>query len=318
MENIISQELLQQNIHKVLRNILGAEKIDLINLEYLVNEYQRFVDLNYSPSYSRSVRLSLSHLTKYFDNHKLLSSIDLKQMEFFFDKLREHAPKGYRVYYRNIKAAFNKAVDWGYVSENPLRKLRLPKEVRQRPKFITKEELTIIENAIKDQTVKDFVVFAFYTGMRLSEIINLKWLSVNLAQGIITIGDEFFRTKTGKQRTIPLPQIAQEILVKRFPKIITINKSYVFQKTQGVPLNADYVSKIFKRSIREVKMDEQLHFHSLRHSYASNLALSGVSLHEIRDLLGHSSIQTTEIYSHLTLDKLRDAVSKLNSSQEGG
>jgi len=125
--------------------------------------------------------------------------------------------------------------------------------------------------------------------MRLGEIINLKWKNVNLATKIITVCDEEFITK-GREKIIP------------------VGNSYVFCKNNGEKFTGDYISQMFKRACKAAGMDSRIHFHTLRHSFASNLAQKGVSLYTIKELLGHSSISTTEIYSHLNIEALQKAI----------
>jgi integrase len=90
----------------------------------------------------------------------------------------------------------------------------------------------------------------------------------------------------------------------------------VFGKVNGMAYTGDYFSKRFKRACMSAGISDSIHFHSLRHSFASNLAQKGVSLYVIKELLGHSSISTTEIYAHLNVDTLREAVSMLDVKGE--
>jgi len=176
--------------------------------------------------------------------------------------------------------------------------------------------------------------------MRLNEIVNLRWKNVNLATRIITVGDEDFTTKGRNQRYIPISDEVFEILEAQRKKlqgkgggsegsqpiILSIQNPlsvspfqkrgegalYVFAKLNGEPFTGDYFSKRFKRACKSAGIDKSIHFHSLRHSFASNLAQKGVSLYTIKELLGHSSITTTEIYSHLNMDALKEAIETLN------
>ena len=107
----------------------------------------------------------------------------------------------------------------------------------------------------------------------------------------------------GPARILPLMQ--RETLI-----------GYVFCKGKGVKFTGDYFSKRFKSACIKAGIDKSIHFHSLRHSFASNLAQKGVSIYKIKELLGHSSISTTEIYSHLNLDSLREAIKTLDDSPE--
>ena len=117
-------------------------------------------------------------------------------------------------------------------------------------------------------------------------------------------------TKNKKTRTVP---ICEELW--NFLNSIKGNKKvsdFVFSKSNGFPFNRDYVSRCFKRAVRAAGLDEDLHLYSLRHSTATNLALKGVPLVVIKELLGHSSIVTTQIYSHADLDSLQKAVGKFD------
>ncbi|HZW40650.1 MAG TPA: tyrosine-type recombinase/integrase [Ignavibacteriaceae bacterium] len=89
------------------------------------------------------------------------------------------------------------------------------------------------------------------------------------------------------------------------------NDDYIFSKLKDVKLNEDYVSKQFKKAIRAAQLNDKIHFHTLRHSFASNLVQAGVSLYVVKELLGHSEINTTSIYSHLVADNLSSAVALL-------
>jgi integrase/recombinase XerD len=88
----------------------------------------------------------------------------------------------------------------------------------------------------------------------------------------------------------------------------------VFCKKDGSKYCGNYVSRKFKNACIAAEMNEAIHFHSLRHSFASNLVQKGVPLYTIKELLGHSSISTTEIYSHLNMDSLREAIKKFDET----
>jgi site-specific recombinase XerD len=140
---------------------------------------------------------------------------------------------------------------------------------------------------------------------------------VNLSTRIITVGDAEFTTKGRNQRYIPICEEVALILtfsLREKEKIIPIGNSYVFCKANGDAFTGDYISKTFKKACREAGIDKDIHFHSLRHSFASNLVQKGVNLYTIKELLGHSSISTTEIYAHLNMDALKEAIRTFDSS----
>jgi site-specific recombinase XerD len=154
--------------------------------------------------------------------------------------------------------------------------------------------------------------------MRLDEIVNLKWKNIDLENRVITVGDDNFTTKGRNQRFIPINEALTSILSQRERKrkIFTINhtddnRDFVFCKVNGEKFTGNYFSRKFKKACIAAGLDSAIHFHSLRHSFASNLVQKGVPLYTIKELLGHSSISTTEIYSHLNMETLREAINKM-------
>ena len=329
---------------------------EVITLRVFCDEYKELIMKNRSKNYYDSVVISLKHLTNYFGLQKSIRAIAYKDVEMFVTDLKQKVSKGYRVYYRTLKAAFNKAVEWNYIDENYFTKVKLPKKNKLNPAFISETELKQIVEQDNPDVVKDVIVFAFYTGMRLGEIVNLKWKSIDWDRGMIVVGDEEFVTKGRAQRCVPVCGEVERILKSRRQKPVfrsqnedastpltstklstgnmtksnTIDihsysvakENLVFGKDNGMAhfdaaqckFTGDYFSKRFKRACKSAGISDSIHFHSLRHSFASSLAQKGVSLYVIKELLGHSSISTTEVYSHLNVDSLREAVEKLDAS----
>ena len=356
LKNITMEDLEK---FKALFSIMpGNAPKEIVTLRVFIDEYSNLIDQNRSKAYHISVMSSFKHLTEYFGNQKSIDSIGFKDVESFVLYLRKNISKpntssrgeGYRVYYRTLKTAFNKAVEWGYIKENFFIKIKLPKKQKLAPIFINSDQLLVICDWIKNEVVKDIVVFAFYTGMRLNEIVNLRWKNVDLQNRVIIVGDESFTTKGRNQRYIPICEEVFEILVRRegsnvksetrsvngsiphdskpVTRLIRLNQTvgnplttgslrvtngFVFCKENGNRFTGDYISKRFKLACKAAGVDQSIHFHSLRHSFASNLVQKGVPLYTIKELLGHSTISTTEIYSHLNMDSLREAVEKLDA-----
>lgn len=301
---------------KLIMSLANTEtKMNSIKIRALSDEYKNYIKNNRSFSYLKSVEISLDYLDRYFGPERSIDSIQLKDIESFMMHLQKKVKKGSAVYFRNLKAMFNKAKDWEYIKENHFIKVKLPKKQKTAPLFLNKESLQSICEKLKNPLVKKVVHLAFNTGMRLDEIVNLTWRNVDLNGRTITVGDENYITKGRTQRYIPINDEMLKLLSKmqtkkRNNKIIPIRNDYVFDKGANRKYTGDYFSKQFKSACKEAKVDERIHFHTLRHSFASNLAQKGVSLYIIKELLGHSSIATTEIYAHLNLDSLREAINR--------
>ena len=161
--------------------------------------------------------------------------------------------------------------------------------------------------------LKEFCTTAFYTGMRLREIVNLVWECVDFKRKIIIVKNiNGFTTKNKKERIIPINSIIESLMLDRFSrKNNADNNNYLFYRVMGIKLNEDYVSKNFKVAVRDSGLNDNIHFHTLRHSFASRLIQKGVSLFVVKELLGHEDIKTTQIYSHLQTQNLEEAIGLL-------
>ena len=150
--------------------------------------------------------------------------------------------------------------------------------------------------------------------MRLGEILNLVWDCIDFNRKVITIKNiNGFITKNKKERVIPMNNRLAELFLGRYQSSKLIDKNdYIFYRVIGVKLNEDYISKHFKKAVRAAGLSDDIHFHSLRHSFASNLIQKGASIYVVKELLGHESISTTQIYSHLQSENLSQAVGLLD------
>lgn len=313
VQNILGKFTLEdiEKLKVLLSIVPEVTQKEVVTLRVFSDEYSNLIKQNRSAAYYKSVVNSLKHLNDFFGCQRAIQTLGLKDIESFISHLQRKVNKGYRVYVRTLKAAFSKAVDWNYVKENYFLKVKLPKKQQVNPAYISGTQLAEIIGKIENEIIRGLVVFAFYTGMRLNEIVNLTWRNVNLSNRIITVGDAEFTTKGRNQRYIPICDEVALILtfsLREKENIIPIGNSYVFCKANGEPFTGDYVSKNFKKACKAVGTDKSIHFHSLRHSFASNLVQKGVNLYTIKELLGHSSISTTEVYAHLNMDSLKEAI----------
>ena len=285
-----------------------------IKLKKFSDEYIELLKLSTSEAYiKRSVIPAFKHLYLYLGNVEL-HNITPQHIEKFLLEHFQKAKYSTALYYRVLKAAFRKAISWKYIDRNPFQEIRLPKIQRKATIFLTMDELKLIINKTDTKVMKDIFMFAFLTGMRLAELLNLTWDQVDLVQNFIQVGSNNFLTKSKKIRFIPLSIPAKNILIHRKPERIYLKDYYVFDKGNGFNLSSDYVSKKFKKALRKSGLDERIHFHTLRASFGSFLLQSGVPISYISNLLGHSSISVTERhYTRLKLSNLNDAIASFNS-----
>ena len=177
----------------------------------------------------RSIKPAFKFLLA-FTGDVLLTDLTVRVLDSFINERFKISQSSATLYYRTLKAIFTKAVNWGYLQENPLKKIRLPKVIKSFPVFISLTDFTNIINNTKNPVMQNIFTLAFYTGMRLGEILNMKWNWININQNLITVKcTEDFTTKSKKERVIPISKNLKPILLEQFPKLIDINQNdFVF------------------------------------------------------------------------------------------
>lgn len=282
-----------------------------ISLSKFSSEYIEFVQPIKSKKYLVSISSSFKQLSS-FCGDVALNNVDIRLIDKFIATTFSRTEKGAHHYYRTLKAAFNKAVEWNYITLNPFTKIKFPKVSKSFPVFISEDELLIILMNTPYIHLKDIFTAGFYTGLRLGELVNMRWNWIDFFRNQITVkcSDDFI-TKNKNERIVPMSEKVRTILFNRFNNSSQQMNDVVFYRIEGKILYPEAISKQFKKIVRKSNLSDKIHFHSLRHSFASLLAQKGVSLYIIKELLGHEDLATTQIYSHLQQQNLRDAVNLL-------
>ena len=247
-----------------------------------------------------------------------LHSIAIREIEHFLSvKKREASEWTARKYYGSLASAFEKAVQWNYLEENPFRKVSKPKGREMLPVFFTESDFRLLLSVIKERDFKELCLTALLTGLRLSEMLSLRWNDIDFTSKVIQVqNSETFTTKSRKNRIVPMCDVLFRMLKDR-KEAIRFECDTVFHNKTGGKLIDTSVSQRFKKTIKRAGLNDRLHFHSLRHSFASALVISGVSLYAVQKLLGHTTSKTTEIYSHLLPQQLHSEINKGLHSFEG-
>ena len=211
-------------------------------------------------------------------------------------RLASIKPSSVNVELKHLKSAFESAVRWGYLKENPFRPIKLLKvKGSNHPKYFSQEEVGRLLDAIPEGRFKDLVLFYLYTGARRNEALNMTWDDVDMKGGRIT----FRQTKSGKNRLVPFNGVLTDVF-RRMEK--TGEKPF--------PFLPDFVTKTFKKVVKESGVKD-LSVHSLRHTFASHMVMAGVDIKTVSELLGHSSVRVTEMYAHLMPSHLKASVERL-------
>lgn len=204
-----------------------------------------------------------------------------------------------------LKSMFNRAIEWKKIKENPCKPVKLFKENNQRLRYLEREEIERLLNNSKGY-LRSIIVTALFTGMRKSEILGLKWVDYDFGRGLIRL----VRTKNNEIRTIPMNDLVKKALIA-IPK--HKDSPYIFCRYNGKQFRN--VRKSFDKLLKVCRI-EGFRFHDMRHTFASQLVMSGVDLNTVRELLGHKSLQMTLRYAHLSPDHKRRAVDILGSRMD--
>lgn len=203
---------------------------------------------------------------------------------------------------------FHKYIAYTYNTINPAIYLKSMKQGRKLPVFMSDFDIDKFLNSFTDSDEDQFELSIFEVlyscGLRVSELCNLTMNQLHLQQGFIRVIG-----KGDKERMIPINKIAQEHLkfyLETMRKDWNGNKlNYVFINRLGHKLNRQYVHNIIKRRLRTLDMNPNISAHTFRHSFATHLINHGADLRSVQELLGHSDISTTQIYTHINTEKLK-------------
>lgn len=289
---------------------------DILYLKDVQDIVFNFVKNNFAPTtlllYKNAIR-NLDSLIGY----KPIKSINLIDIEQYKSKrLKTISPVTLNIELRTIRAFFNYCVQFNLLSHNQLSKLSQIRIQEKKLLIFSSIEINLILGNIKHPKLRQIVTIGAYTGLRLNEILTLKYSCINLQEKIIEIiNTGSFATKTKKNRIIPIPDTLLTELNALFidkdndTPILIDPESYIFSSDGKAPFNKSYVTRKFKSVLRKLNLNEDLHFHCLRHTYFSNLSRLNVPVNYIKELAGHSSIKTTEIYLHNFRQDLNNFVS---------
>lgn len=218
----------------------------------------------------------------------------------------------------SIRSFFKFLVFDGRLENNPTRLLEAPKIGRKLPNTLSVEEIDSMLKAVEmykpeGQRNKAIIEMLYSCGLRVSELISIKLSNINFRTSIVKI-----EGKGNKERIIPLSknakaEIKQYLKVYRdYLDIEKGNEDILFLNKRGTALSRVMVFNIIKHLATRANIKKNVSPHTFRHSFASHLVSGGADLRAVQDMLGHESILTTEIYTHLDDHYLKDTITKFH------
>ena len=214
-----------------------------------------------------------------------------------------------------LKSFFNYLLFEGEINSSPLNDIESPKIENKLPEVLTEDEIKRLISSVNldsefGQRNKTIIEVLYGTGIRVSELIELKLSNIFFKENILKVTG-----KGNKERFVPLGKIAS-IEIKKYLNDrdkLKINSKFsdiLFLNRYGRQLTRSMIFKVINDSSKNAEIDKKISPHTLRHSYATHLLKNGADLRTIQLILGHESITTTEIYTHLDTFHLEDVLKK--------
>lgn len=266
-----------------------------ISFEVLCTEYLE----NYSKVNKRSWRRDLSsikHFLDYFGDKKLnqITSWLIEKYKAERKKLVKKSTVNREL--DTFRHIFNKAVDWGYIDKSPYTGVKKFKVNNTNLRILSDAEFKDLYNA-SSASLKPILQMAVHTGMRLGEILSLLWDDVNLKEGHLLVRD----SKNYESRYIPLHPELTSVLIDLKNRS---DSEYVFGGRTTI--KRQWANALKKSGIKHCR------FHDLRHTFGSNLGMSGVDIVTVAELMGHKDLSITKRYSHPTPEHKKSAINRLS------
>ena len=267
-------------------------------------------------AYMRDVRTFSGFILRMYDvaPTKVEQYMVERYLGFLYEECN-HAKASQARELSGVKSFFNYLLVIDKIEQSPTELISTPKRTRHLPYVLTVEEVERIINSIPIDTAKGLrdramLELLYSCGLRVSELTSLRLSDLFFGEGYVRIIG-----KGNKQRLVPIGSLARERIMLyldcRAPKS-TKDKDILFLNNRGNALTRVMVFYVIRDAVKRAGIDKTVSPHIFRHSFATHLLAGGASIRQVQDMLGHESIETTEIYTHLDTSRLRETVEKIS------
>lgn len=292
-----------QRLYRQLKKESLADRLRLlegrppsVTLSAFFEEYLEFSFKTKAKFTHQTDGVAIRQFLRTFPDNLDLGRITTRAVEQWHFSLKVK-PSSANVWFRHLKAAFGKAKDWGYLKENPFIGIRLLKVPEAPDRYLTDEDIESICQAETDLSWRLLWLFLVKTGVRRSEALQVK-APIDFDADYIAL-----HAKGGKLRRVYLTNTVKQIL-----------SAHPVQVGLLWPWKPDSVTHHFAHVCKMVGIKARLH--DLRHTYASNEAMSGKDLRVVQKLLGHADFKTTQRYEHLTPEFLKQVLAEKSRKED--
>ena len=280
-----------------------------------ISEFLLYLETNlyYSDNTIYSYDSDLNRLNDYFKN-KDLTRLTYMDLEKYISSLDEYSPSSISRHISSIKSFYSYLVKTSKILSNPAELIKEPKLGLHLPTYLNQDEInTLLDIKVNDKFSarnKAILELMYATGLRISEVVSLEFKNIDLDDCIVRVVG-----KGSKERIVPINDCAIDALsdyinIYRPELMIKGENNYIFINNHGNPMTRQAIFKIIKKECEEKGINKNISPHTIRHTFATHLLENGADLRVIQELLGHSDISTTQIYTHISNEKLREDYNK--------
>lgn len=277
------------------------------------------IDLKYAKNYSKNTITSYAtDITKLIEflNEKDAVKISSDDIKKYIKSEAQLSTKSLARKISALKTFFDFMVMKNYMKSNPIDGVEGPKIGKYLPDVLSVEEVDLLLNieakdnfSFRNRCILELL---YSTGLRISELVSLKLENIDLDSSLVKV-----MGKGSKERIVPLSDIATSYMSKYIKEIrpLMLKKTttdYVFLNNHGKVLTRQAVFKMIKKRSEEIHLGKDISPHTLRHSFATHMLQNGADIRFIQELLGHSDVATTEIYTHIINETLKRDYDELN------
>ena len=284
----------------------------MIPFKHYIDKFLNYLEVekNYSPHTILNYRLDLEEFAQ------RVKDVPLDKIEYFYlrkyiaqESAKNLNKKTLSRKISTLKSFFKFLLKEDLIKNNPASLLIYPRREKNLPKFLTEEQVNRIFLAMQGEdfaSLRDRAILEvlYSTGARISELISSDIEDADLIGGIIKV-----KGKGKKERLLPLGNPAISAL-KNYLEKRKGNNPALFVNQRGGRLSARAVRYIINKYIRKTALSLKVSPHTFRHSFATHMLNRGADLRSVQDLLGHANISTTQIYTHLNIDNLKNIYQK--------
>ncbi len=276
-----------------------------------IEEFLKYIEFekNYSPLTVKSYRIDLEEFIK--DINKDLTKVNREDVKLYLKDLfdMEDSSKTVSRKISSLKSFYRYMKDNGYISINPLSSIRYPKKEKSLPKFVQYNELEDMIEISKEGSLGErnnlIIELMYSTGVRVSELVNIKLSDIDFENKKIRIMGKgsyerfvFYGDYTSEALNRYIKNTRCKLLDGKINEFLFLNKNGGNISTRGI-------AKIIDGIIKNTSIKTKVSPHTLRHTFATHLLDNGCDLRSVQEMLGHKNINSTEVYTHITSDRLK-------------